>query len=29
VIFGAHVTVDGEVDLTGPRHIDDGETLGG
>ena len=28
VTFGAHVTVDGEVDLTGPRHIDDGETLG-
>src|SRR6202012_3646655 len=28
VTFGAHVTVDGEVDLTGPRHIDDGEGLG-
>ena len=28
VTFGANVTVDVEVDLTGPRHIDDGETLG-
>ncbi len=27
--FGAGVVVEGDVSLTGPRHIDDGEILGG
>ncbi len=29
VTFGAGVVVEGDVSLTGPRHIDDGEVLGG
>jgi UTP--glucose-1-phosphate uridylyltransferase len=29
VTFGAGVVVDGDVSLTGPRHIKDGEVLGG
>ena len=29
VTFGAGVVVEGDVHLTGPRHIDDGEVLSG
>ena len=29
VTFGAGVEVEGDVSLTGPRHIDDGEVLSG